>query len=696
MDVGGGGRRERRWRAAMAGSGGLVLATGIWAVGQTRDGLDAVDVASVAGLVVAVASLGVAVVGLRATYATLAQSADAAQAVAAAADLARQVERAETEQWRRLIGGDRHRINLRYCLHPQYIPGAQTPGPQGRLFDDGHAVSVPHIGAYYRATRPRRLVVTGAAGAGKTVLALELLLDLIEHREENDPVPVRVSLADWDTSTPFEGFLTDHLAHALDWPKARAVQLVAHGMVLPVLEGLDEMDPGLVDANGRTVPDPQAQRARAALEALNGYGTGRTAGAVVLTCRASHYTALADDDQLADAARIRIDDVPVADAIAYLTVRSGHATRWQPVLDHLAAEPSGVLAHHLSTPWRLSLAATVYRRTGDPAELLGFPIAASLDEHLIARLIPATVDLHPPTRRRWRKPEDVQTWLALIARHLQSPAAGAETGAARTDIRLHELWPLSGVRRVPISEAILSGLIIFCAGLAAWVLLAWAFHTAFDPFLLTMVQLCAWTAAAPALLGDFPPTRLTWRHFTTPTGRQLKKGCWFALLFGPPVGLTVGIEAGPTPGAITGLATGAALGSVMGVFGSMTSAPGPIPRPGDVLRGNVLHGTVCALVGGPAFGSVFGLMSGLSEGAAAGLVEGGTLALIIGLAIGLTVAAAARRYLVFLLYARRILPFRLNKFLTWAYEANLLRFSGNAYQFRHRELQHWLTTHPAP
>jgi hypothetical protein len=42
------------------------------------------------------------------------------------------------------------------------------------------------------------MVITGAAGAGKTVLAVELILALLEGRDSDDPVPVRVSASSWD------------------------------------------------------------------------------------------------------------------------------------------------------------------------------------------------------------------------------------------------------------------------------------------------------------------------------------------------------------------------------------------------------------------------------------------------------------------------------------------------------------------
>ncbi|MCC3776137.1 hypothetical protein K6I33_000414 [Streptomyces sp. UNOB3_S3] len=86
---------------------------------------------------------------------------------------------------------------------------------------------------------------------------------------------------------------------------------------------------------------------------------------------------------------------------------------------------------------------------------------------------------------------------------------------------------------------------------------------------------------------------------------------------------------------------------------------------------------------GIPFGAMFGTSVGLSVGLVGALTMSG---------------GAGRRYLVFLLRARweKILPLRLGAFLDWACEAGLMRLSGPAYQFRHREFQHWLAAHPRP
>jgi hypothetical protein len=80
-----------------------------------------------------------------------------------------------------------------------------------------------------------------------------------------------------------------------------------------------------------------------------------------------------------------------------------------------------------------------------------------------------------------------------------------------------------------------------------------------------------------------------------------------------------------------------------------------------------------------------------AAGLAVVLIPPMTFALVFTL-----VRVTMRRYLIFLLCSRSRLPFRLVVFLDWACEAGLLRYAGPAYQFRHRELQQWLTVHPEP
>ncbi|MDG9688374.1 NACHT domain-containing protein [Streptomyces sp. DH18] len=400
----------------------------------------AVDVATLLGVPIAVTSLVVAVVTLRKS----AVDNGVELARSRAGKLARQVREGESRVWSQLLGADTRRINLTYVLYTGNARVAEAPAA-GRTFDDGSA-TLPDVLEYYRSTQPRRLVVTGAAGAGKTVLALELMLALIDHRGENDPVPVRISLAEWDTDQPLTTLLVRRLTDAYDWPAGMAAGLVAHGMVLPVLDGLDEMDPLLADGT----PDPQAPRARVVLEGLNAYQDGREAGPLVLTCRTGHYDALAPVSRLVDAARIAIAPIDTRHAVAYLRDRALDTPRWQPLIDHLGTQPASALATTLSTPWRLGLTATVYHRDGNPSELLRHTDGHDLDQHLLARYLPATIaNTHNPHHYR---PDEVHRWL----HHL----TGTTTNAPATDLALHRLWTSAGIARVRIVDLVLTTLVL--------------------------------------------------------------------------------------------------------------------------------------------------------------------------------------------------------------------------------------------
>lgn len=105
------------------------------------------------------------------------------------------------------------------------------------------------------------------------------------------------------------------------------------------------------------------------------------------------------------------------------------------------------------------------------------------------------------------------------------------------------------------------------------------------------------------------------------------------------------------------------------------------------LTAGLASGVTIALLGDLVFEE--GLTSSLTAGAVIGVVFGTIFGIMFG-------AGAARRYAVFLLCSRRHLPFRLGVFLDWAVTAGLMRYSGPAYQYRHRELQHWLRQHPNP
>ncbi|MEU5068892.1 NACHT domain-containing protein [Streptomyces virginiae] len=723
------------------GGGLLVAASATYAAVQlTRGGLEPPDTAGLIGLPLGVAALVAALADLR--HPPAGDLAPLARGWAAT--LAEQVKQDQQRQWRQLIGDDTQRINLSFVLRT--VPGraAATPAELGRMFEE--IPTVLDVASYYRRMSPRRLVITGEPGAGKTVLALELMLALLEGRTDEDPVPVRLSLAEWNPVIPLPERIARHLVDVYDWPTQMADELVNQHWVLPVLDGLDEMDPTTPGGS----PSPVAPRALAALEALNAYQSGRAAGPLILTCRTRHYQALDTEVRLIDAAWVEIEPVTTAAACAYLRQRARDPERWRSVLHALEEDPDGLLATALSTPWRLSLAATIYARDGDPADLLRHATTGDLDEHLLARLVPAATVLYPRPRRPYSA-RDVHLWLARLATHLSapSPAPGTPDGAgpgARSDMVLHQLWLLAGPRRVRSADAVLTALAVLPP-----LALAWDSSRKGLGVLAVVAAVVAGSHAARASVD--PPARVHWGRLRTKAGcRDLAYGIVLGLAFAPvfmlgfaplpclAFGLTLGLGAGLTRaigrepsmaaqprevvrndllrglvvglafvlgflvwagrevGFLAGLTIGILYGLVAGLavgFTRIECEPSTTARPGGVIRSDLLRGLAAGLVAGLTVGLGWGILYASLDGLKAGLSAASGYGLAVGLMVGIGFGApSGRRYLVFVLCSRRKLPWRLRIFLDWACTAGLLRYAGAAYQFRHRELQQWLGQHP--
>jgi hypothetical protein len=419
------GTRFAGWGGALAVSVAVLVGLA-WALGSGD--LDRNDkIASVAGMVISLAGLVISAwslwITMRPPPAVLVD--EAAQLTQAAERLATAVR----TQWldeagmRALLRPAPLRVRWASTVRsvaapPETIAGAPVTGRVVRLRLHGH---LDEIADKYLALPHRRLVVLGEPGAGKTVLAMLLVLKLLERREPGQPVPVLLGLSSWD---PTQEVLHAWLARRLgeDYPAlisptygpGVADRLIADGSVLPVLDGLDELAGPL-----RATAIRELDRARANRP-------------LVLTCRSQEYqqAVLAGGSVLAAAAVVELQPVPADDVIGFLRLAAAPVPeRWDQVAAHLRAAPDGALATALSTPLMVALARTIYLSPGrDPGELVPLAAAggrAAVERHLLDGFIPAAYDSLPPAPdtpaprlRRTPTPELAHRWLTTLAVHL--------------------------------------------------------------------------------------------------------------------------------------------------------------------------------------------------------------------------------------------------------------------------------------
>ncbi|MGC4900483.1 NACHT domain-containing protein [Micromonospora echinospora] len=646
--------------------------------------------------------------------------------------LATAVRDREQRARRQLLGNPGRVIDVQFEFRPAH--NAEKASRQGRLRD---------VAAYYRNLRPGRMVITGAAGAGKTVLAIELIMALLEDRSPGDPVPVRLSASSWDLDADqlnepaaagqgMQQWVATHLVDVYRLSTRSAQALVDAGRILPVVDGLDELD--ATDQPG------YASRAGQALRVFNAYQRYRSKAALVVTCRSGQYAALTTDScWIEDAVQVEIRSVGVRQARKFITARAMEAGRWKRVLETITRDRNGPLALALATPWRLTLAVTIYEERGPTGEYLREPDELTrltlgtpdgVRDHLLALFLPVAL------RSVARQPYDsalAHRWLAVLAGYLNRNAATGRILGGRplsgTDIVLHELWPLAGSRR----SRLVTLAIIAAIWLVELPVMATQLPVEFSPHSLLMPGalaafgvLClvslSWSTFWPK------PHRLTAAAFRTSHGRA---GLAIVLMFGLLVGLLVGL----TVGYAFGLALGLAFGLMSGIATVMVAqADVAAQGPRSIVRHDLALGFAVVLTFGLAYcwPLVFMMAIILVYALAASLVavivtafllgqplaplhlDGGIESQVVfGLMIGLLGATplafatiselrfnpglAGLRYVALLLCTRRRseqwLPWRLGRFLDLCYQAGLVRIAGNGYQFRHRELQDYLARH---
>jgi hypothetical protein len=533
-----------------------------------------------------------------------------------------------------------------------------------------------------------RLIVLGEPGAGKTVLLIRLVLELLERRHPGGPVPVLIPLAGWnpvdqDLWTWLEARLTvNHPGLAEPAPpqaaaSSRARALAERRLLLPILDGFDEL--------------PEAIWSRA-ITRLNDALLPHQ-GLVLASRTEAYRQAVTPADPAADlpvrlwgTAGVSLRPLAPDDVRAYLRRDAASpvaAARWEPVLD--ALDTGAPVAQALTTPLLVGLARTVYNpRPGeqlgalpDPAELRDttrFPTPVAIQAHLFDAFIPAAYRLHPdPARRCPWTPGQAEQWLVFLARHLEQELNSS------SDLAWWELRRALSGRRLALIGGLAFGLVSGIAfGLRGGL----------------------GSGLVPGLVFGLLGALVTGLGATPARGlglRPLRRGdLLFGLAFGLIAGLATGLIAGPVAGLMGGLVVAlitAHSNALVGLKADLTATAGPQTA---LARDRSTYLTLGGLVGlglGLGLGFVFRLV--------VGLVPGLVSVALAGVVAGYCYAAAHTAWVPFVLVrswlaVRRRLPLRLMSFLSDAHkQRGVLRQAGAVYQFRHVDLQRRLATRPS-
>lgn len=279
--------------------------------------------------------------------------------------------------------------------------------------------TVAGLAESYCAITSERLVVLGQPGSGKTITAIRCALDLLPFRSAGGPVPLVVSFKSWSPAVSLQDWLVDHLERerpelALIGPtrQSLAAGLVERGLIIPILDGFDEL-PGAFQP--------------AALRHLNELASWP----LILTSRPDEYAAAVEEATvLSSAAVITLLELTIKDLDPYLslTANGPRLGVWDPVIHALRERPtepaSEQLLGVLTTPLMLYLARVRYSDSNsdaDPMELLDverFPDGTSVERHLVTEFLPAIYRRRTGDSNPWSVTQ-AHDWLSYMAREMR-------------------------------------------------------------------------------------------------------------------------------------------------------------------------------------------------------------------------------------------------------------------------------------
>jgi hypothetical protein len=467
----------------------------------------------------------------------------------------------------------------------------------------GSSSNIADILQSIRKLNNQRLVALGPAGAGKTVLAELLVLEILKTRRPDDPVPVFFSLSSWNPE--HEALRTwlqrrlgeDHpaLRDASSYGTTAIKDITENHRLMPVLDGLDELP---------TTCIPRALRR--INEALALFG-----GIIVTSKTDAFHLATKEESIIRGAAVIKALPVATSAVISFLRDITPPADlpRWRAVFEHISKSPKGFLASTLSSPLMASLAGAIYSsRATNPTELVDaerFPDGYSIETHLLDSYIPSLIQQdrgrEKPIRLRDWDSEAGEKWLGFIAGHLQS--------LSTPDIswwNLYRTLPIFPTARVQ-GRAFLPAALAFLLVTVSYLFSRGIRYSSLTGLAYGLIVGAACLFARSAPIAD-PDSESRMERIS----RTLRIGAISAFAFGIPIGvrtlLSSGISAGFRTGAADGLVAGLVV--VLGAYIAGIPTLPECPRRVDFH----LYGRASSLVRTFGLGIRAGIVLGVATG----------------------------------------------------------------------------------
>jgi hypothetical protein len=560
----------------------------------------------------------------------------------------------------------------------------------------------------------KRMLLLGEAGAGKTLLLLELIRQAAEARRTDSAVPIfiRVNMAEWRDDHTFQEYFTGKVAAQQFMPVRLFERMFSEGRIIPLLDGLDEFDP----------EDSQPIRGSDAVRRLNTIAEGSypTNAPLIVTCRRSYFEKLevlqAQNGEmigLAGAGCYIVEPLNADQILSYLRVNLTEEARvrWQPVLSALRSVHQSLakasLVAALGSPWRLMLAFRAYGGRGVPSGLLYDPDVLHIETRLLPQFLAVATQWRAERgkdrgrgyglQQTWIKPIDsdparVALWLKQIALYLEK---GREQGGGAGELVPYQIYQMVNARIFRIAFAA-------CRLAAAAVIGALITVVAISgshPFP-RIVAICGAGifligGALVAIVGspDTPAGMSLARQVRTPKGLlDLGIALFCALAasvfsLGTSNTIVARILGGCCCGLMAGLIFGFVLARRLRASGAGMATS---QTPTDPLHGGLLNSSIIGLVTAVIYGLIIFLNG---YGTSNALAFSGFTVIVFAPIMGMPLVSMAwsrYRLAILILFLQRRLPWRIVTFLQWNYNAGLMRVSGLSYQFRHLRLQNWL------